>query len=319
MFNNKTILVTGGTGSWANELVTQLLPQNPKEIRLYSRGELAQVTMERKYRNPILNFIIGDVRDYEELAYASKGVDYIFHMAALKHVPVCERFPEEAIKTNINGTKNVIKAARKNKVTRVIDISTDKACSPINTYGMTKSTAERLVLQADLRSSDTRFSIIRAGNVMGSNGSVIPLWIKQIKEQNKVCVTDLDMTRYFMTLPEAIGLVFLATEFKQSGGIFVMQMPACKIVDLAQVLVDVYGNKDTKIETIGIRPGEKIHEVLISKDEAPSAYCYTDNYYFIHSQNLGFPKVPFIEYASNTKLMNKEEIKTLLVNGGFIK
>jgi len=319
MFKDKTILVTGGTGSWANELVTQLLPQKPKQIRLYSRGELAQVTMERKYRNPTLDFIIGDVRDYEEVEYACHGVDYVFHMAALKHVPICQRYPKEAIKTNIQGTENVIRAALENHVIKVIDVSTDKACSPINTYGMTKSVGERLILSADKDSKHTRFSIIRAGNVMGSNGSVIGLWMNQIKEQNKVCVTDLTMTRYFMTLPEAISLVFLAAEFKQSGGIFVMKMPACKIVDLAQVLIDTYGNAETKIEEIGIRPGEKIHEVLISRDEAIGAYCYTDNYYFIHNKDCGFPKVPFKEYASNTKLMNNAEIKTLLINGGFIK
>jgi len=318
MYNNTRILISGGTGSWGKELVNQLLPQKPKEIVIYSRNEFLQVSMERQYKNPILKFVIGDIRDYDPLLSACKGIDYIFHLAAAKHVPVCEIYPNEAIKTNITGTQNIIKAAIANKVLKVIDCSTDKACAASTLYGLTKAVGEKLILNADKLSSHTRFSITRAGNVLGSNGSVLGTWINQIKEQNKVTVTSKEMTRYFITLKEAISLLFLASEFKQSGGIFVLKMPACRILDLAEVLISHYGNATTKIEEIGIRQCEKIHEVLISQDESPNAYCYTDKFYFIHNENLGFPRVPFKEYASNTKIMNKAEIKTLLINGGFI-
>ena len=207
-FKNKTILITGGTGSWGHELTTQLLESNPKEIRIYSRGELSQVKMKREYNNSKLKFIIGDVRDDEVINNACKNVNYIFHLSALKHVPICEENPDEAIKTNIIGTQNVIKSAIYNKVERVIDVSSDKACSPINLYGMTKAVGERLITHASIFTDETQFMVIRGGNAMGSNGSVIPLFINQIKQFNKITVTDRRMTRFFITLPEAIQLLF---------------------------------------------------------------------------------------------------------------
>ena len=177
MFAGKIVLITGGTGSWGYELVRQLLLEEPKEIRIFCRGELAQVKMDREFMNPRLKFIIGDIRDLDSLIEATKNVDYVFHLAALKHVPICELQPNEAIKTNIVGTQNLIKASIINKVTKVIDVSTDKAVDPLNLYGMTKAVGERLIIQANLMSSDTKFVCIRAGNVLGSNGSVVPFFI----------------------------------------------------------------------------------------------------------------------------------------------
>jgi len=261
MFKDKVVLITGGSGSWGNELTKQLLDQNPKEIRIYSRGEISQVNMMRKFLNNKLKFIIGDVRDLRALTDACKGVDYVFHLAALKHVPVCEDYPYEAIQTNIVGTKNIIDASIANNVLKVIDVSTDKAVTPLNLYGMTKSIGEKLILHADKNNKTTRFSVIRGGNALGSNGSVAPLFINQIKEYNKITITDERMTRYFLTLSEAVGLLLIAATCWVSGGIFVMKMPACKIVDMAEVLKEHYGDENTKIEFTGIRPGEKIHEV----------------------------------------------------------
>jgi len=317
-FKNKTILITGGTGSWGQELTTQLLEFNPKEIRIYSRGELAQVNMKRIFNNPKLKFIIGDVRDYEAIHWACKNVNYVFHLAALKHVPVCEEQPNEAIKTNIVGTQNIIKSAIYNGVDEVIDVSSDKACSPINLYGMTKAVGEKLITNASTFSK-TKFMVIRGGNALGSNGSVIPLFISQIKQNNKITVTDKRMTRFFITLPKAIQLLFIATG-GINGGLFVMKMPACRIMDLAEVLIKHYGNKNTKIEEIGIRPGEKLHEVLVSKDEVMHTYKYKDKYHLIYPQkSLSHNKVNFEEYGSNQDFLDREQIKDLLNRGGFLK
>ena len=330
MFENKRILITGGSGSWGNELTTQLLEMNPKEILIYSRGELAQVNMQRKYRNEKIKFIIGDVRDYETLRRSLKGVDHVFHLAALKHVPVCEYQPQEAIKTNIDGTTNLINAAIEQGVTKVIDVSTDKACSPINVYGMTKAIGERLIIQANL-SNITRFVCVRGGNVLGSNGSVVPFFINQIKEYNEVTITDKTMTRYFLTLSEAIKLLFQAAEAGDGGETFVMNMPSFYISDLAEVLVEAYGDDTTTIKEIGIREGEKIDEMLITHDEAKSAYVYNDEYYSIlpsiKSEKLDvlkyyyegrYEKVDFDSFTSADNLKDKTYLKELLQKGKFI-
>ncbi|MGL4737871.1 MAG: polysaccharide biosynthesis protein [Cellulosilyticaceae bacterium] len=330
MYKDQVILVTGGTGSWGNELVTQLLTKQPKEIIIFSRGELSQVQMQRRFNDKRLRFIIGDIRDYEAVLEATKGVNYIFHLAALKHVPVCENQPNEAIKTNIIGTKNLIEASIKNKVTKVIDVSTDKAVDALNLYGMTKAVGERLIIQANQLSSDTKFVCIRAGNVLGSNGSVVPLFISQIQRYNEVTLTDTNMTRYFMTLKEAIGLLFEAAEKSVGGEIFVMKMPACKITDIANILIAAYGNAQTTIKDIGMRPGEKLDEVLVSEYEAPHTYSYNDTYYLIAptleidtvSAYYGdfemFNKVSFKRYSSKDELMNIEEISKMLEDGRFI-
>jgi len=329
MFKDKVIMITGGTGSWGQELTTQLLEKNPKEIRIFSRGELAQVNMERKFGNPKLKFIIGDIRDFDVLSRSCRGVDYIYHLAALKHVPVCEEQPQEAIKTNIIGTTNLINAAIDNNVIKVIDVSTDKAVDPLNLYGMTKAVGERLIIQANKLDGKTKFVCIRGGNVLGTNGSVVPYFINQIQTKNKISITNEDMTRYFITLSEAIQLLFKASEKSCGGETFVMHMPSCKIIDIAHVLIDHYGNKDTRIVEIGVRPGEKYDEVLVSRYEAPNTYEYDENYYLIspwlqiegyadHYKQFKLKKVGFAEYSSATELMSKEKIKTMLGKGGFL-
>ncbi|MCX5783629.1 MAG: polysaccharide biosynthesis protein, partial [Elusimicrobia bacterium] len=236
--------------------------------------------------------------------------------------------PHEAIKTNINGTSNLIKAAIKNNVEKVIDVSTDKAVDPLNLYGMTKAVAEKLIIQANNLKSRTKFVCIRGGNVLGSNGSVVPYFIDQLRRYNKINITDKKMTRFFLTLHDAINLLFKAADKSFGGETFVMHMPSCKMIELAQVLAKHYGNKNTKIAEIGARPGEKIHEVLISRYESPNAYRYDENYYLIlpqlkisglNSRYSRYKKVGFSEYTSETGLMNKSEIKKMLSRGGFIK
>ena len=282
MFTDKLILITGSTGSWGQELTKQLLEMNPKKIIIFSRGELAQVNMERKFNDSRIEFVIGDVRDYAAVERVfDRGVDYVYMLAALKHVPVCENQPQEAIKTNIDGTINVINAAIKYKVKKVIDVSTDKAVSPCNTYGFTKALGERLTIQANNLTKDTDFVCIRGGNVLGSNGSVVPLFIDQIKKFNKITLTYGGMTRFFLTLSEAISLLFQATEFSAGGETYVINMPAFRMSDVAKALIKHYGNKDTKIEEIGIREGEKIHEVLVSEHESSRTYIFNEDYYVI--------------------------------------
>ena len=320
MFKNKIIFVDGGSGSWGNALTERLLKEDPKEIRIYSRGEYLQVTMERKFNNPKIKFVIGDVRDYNALKKTTKNVDILFHLSALKHVPKCEENIEEAIKTNINGTENVINVSIENGIKSVIDVSTDKACNPVSIYGWSKAVGEKLIQQARSLNSNTQFLVIRGGNALGSSGSVVPFFIDQIQRFNKITITDAEMTRYFLTLSDAIELLFVSLSSELSGGLLVIKMPACKIIDLARVLIQEYGNSDTTIEIIGLRPGEKIHETLVSKEESINCYEYNEKYYLIYPyKQLELPKVAFKEYGSNDKLMNTGEIMNMLQKGGFIK
>ena len=326
MFNKSKIFVSGATGSWGQTLVTLLLDRyDVEQIICFSRGELQQVLMKRKFNNPKLKFVIGDVRDAEAVKFATRDVDYIFHFAALKHVPVCEENVQETIKTNINGTTNIVNAAIENCVKKVIDVSSDKAVEPINLYGMTKSVGEKIIIQANDLSDHTKFVCIRGGNVMGSSGSVIPLFIDQIKAGGPITITDNDMTRFFITLEEAIELVFKASIDSIGGETFVINMPACYIKDLAEVLMDEYGTVDVK-ET-GIRPGEKLDEMLISNHESKLSYCYDTNYFL--TLPVGFNQAlavryqdcevfPHTEFSSKTKIMNKKEIKDMLAKGKFI-
>ena len=326
MFDGTRIFVSGATGSWGQVLITMLLNRyNVEEIVCYSRGELAQVLMKRKFNNPKLKFVIGDVRDYEAVRMATRNADYIFHLAALKHVPVCEEHVQETIKTNINGTINIVTAAIENRIKKVIDVSSDKAVEPINLYGMTKSVGEKIIIQANDLSDYTKFVCIRGGNVMGSSGSVIPFFIDQIKAGGPITITDQKMTRFFLTLEEAIQLLFKASIDSIGGETFVMHMPACYIRDLAEVLMDTYGR--VEIKETGIRPGEKLDEMLISHHESQLSYCYDDNYFLTLPSNFNqalamryqdCKPFPYSEFSSKTKIMNKKEIKEMLTKGKFI-
>jgi UDP-N-acetylglucosamine 4,6-dehydratase/5-epimerase len=330
LFTNKTILVTGGTGSWGNELVSQLLEKDPKEIRIFSRNETSQVLMKQKFENhPKLTFVIGDVRDKEAVREASQKVDYIFHLAALKHVPVCEFQPLEALKTNVMGTQNIIDAAIENNVEKVINISTDKAANPSNFYGFTKAMGEKLIINANVLTDKTKFVCVRGGNVLGTNGSVIHVFKHGIKTKSKIGITDKKMTRFFLTIKDAIKLLFKATYESHGGEIFVMKMPTCKIMDLAKVLIDEYSpDKEVVIEESGIRPGEKLHELLLTEFESQNTIVY-DNEYFVIMPTIpieglaeyydGFPKVDLDTYSSKDNIISHDEIKTMLKDGGFLE
>ncbi|WLD94953.1 polysaccharide biosynthesis protein [Alkalihalobacillus sp. AL-G] len=325
---NKTILITGGTGSWGHELVKQLLEKKPKEIRIFSRNEASQVHMQHEFDNDSrLTFIIGDIREYAGLAKATKGVDYIYHLAALKHVPICEHQPYEALKTNVLGTQHVIEAAIENNVEKVIYISTDKAANPSNFYGMTKAIGEKLIIYANLLSSTTNFVCVRGGNVLGTNGSVIHVFKRQINQKGEIRITDKRMTRFFLTLHDAIKLLFKATYESRGGEIFVMKMPTCKIIDLAKVLINESEKPDVEIVETGIRPGEKLHEILLSEYESNTTVYFDEEYFVIlptikigelHKYYKPFKKIDLHSYSSNEALMTTGEIKVMLKKGGFL-
>ncbi len=327
--SNKTILITGGTGSWGQELTRQLFQQyDPKEVRIFSRGEHKQVEMKRLFQNSRIRYFIGDVRDKERLRVASQGVDVIIHLAALKHVPVCEENPWEAVKTNILGTQHIIDIAQEQGVSLVVDVSTDKAVDPHNLYGVTKACGEKLMIAANLTSSRTRFVCVRGGNVLGTMGSVVPLFIEQIRRANEITLTDPSMSRFFMRLSEAIGLVLTAVEKSVGGEIFVMKMPGCKISDLADTLISKLGDKKTIVKNIGMRPGEKMSEILVSKYETSRTYDY-GKYYVIVPQiplpttkkyyiNKKLPKISLKEYDSeNTFQLTKVQLLELLTKDGW--
>lgn len=323
LFENDSILITGGTGSWGQTLTRMLLRDyNPREIIIFSRGELQQVLMRREINDPRVRYVVGDVRDYEAVSDVMLNVNYVFHLAALKHVPVCEENVLEAVKTNVDGMRNIARAAVKAKVRKVIDVSSDKAVEPVNLYGMTKAVGEKISLNANSW-GNTRFVCIRGGNVMGSNGSVIPLFKEQI-QKGKITITDERMTRFFLTLESAIKLIFKATEHSIGGETFVMNMPACSITDLAEVLID---DKKVETEITGIRGGEKLHEVLLSEEESKMGYIYDNDYYLIlppyaneHLLKKYEELTPMKQgkFTSNDTLMTKSEIYWMLKNGRFI-
>lgn len=273
MFKGKTLLLTGGTGSFGNAVLNRFLDTDIAEIRIFSRDEKKQDDMRKRYANPKLKFYIGDVRDYNSILNATRGVDFIYHAAALKQVPSCEFHPMEAVKTNVLGTENVLEAAIQNEVKRVVCLSTDKAVYPINAMGISKAMMEK-VMVAKSRNVDPEKTVIcgtRYGNVMASRGSVIPLFVDQIRAGKALTITDPNMTRFMMTLADAVDLVLYAFEHGSNGDMFVQKAPAATVETLAKALTDLMGKPDHPINVIGTRHGEKLFEALLSREEMACA------------------------------------------------
>lgn len=331
MFHEKVLMITGGTGSFGHALLKRLLNSTLREIRIFSRDEKKQEDMRNKLDNDKVKFYIGDVRDYHALDDAMKGVDYVFHAAALKQVPSCEFYPMEAVRTNVLGTENVLRAAIANSVDKVVVLSTDKAVYPINAMGISKAMAEKIVV-AKSRISATGAPIIcatRYGNVMASRGSVIPLFVSQIKKKLPVTVTDPNMTRFLMSLDDSVDLVLHAFQNANPGDIFVQKSPASTVADLAQALIELF-QAESKIQLIGTRHGEKLYESLVSREEMAKAEDL-GKYYRIPSDNrdLNYKKY-FVEgeaviatcddYTShNTQQLTIEKVKELLLRLDFIQ
>ena len=286
MFDGKKILVTGGTGSLGSALVRRLLKFNVGVIRIYSRDELKQVMMRSDIPDKRLRFFIGDVRDKERLQRALEGIDIVFHTAALKHVPVAEYNPFEFIKTNVNGTQNVIDACIDNEVELIIGIGTDKAVSPLNTYGATKLLMERLMISANYYKGDrrTKFVCVRYGNVLGSRGSVVPVLYNQIMKGEKITITDPNMTRFNITMNQAIDLVFRASKEGKGGEIFVPKLKAYRVEDMKNAIIEI-ANKKPLVKIINARPGEKFHEILVSEDEIRNTYESSKDYIIYNEVN----------------------------------
>ena len=331
MFKNKTLLITGGTGSFGNAVLEKFVMSDLYEIRIFSRDEKKQDDLRKKINSNKVKFHIGDVRDFESVKKVTKGVDYIFHAAALKQVPSCEFFPMEAVKTNIYGTNNVLSAAEENNVSKVIVLSTDKAVYPINVMGMTKAMLEKVMIAKarNLTNPKITFCGTRYGNVMGSRGSVIPLFVDAIKNKRPITITDPKMTRFMMTLEDAVDLVMFAFENGKSGDIFVHKAPAATIEVLAQALIELYSSK-SKIKYIGTRHGEKIYETLVNREEMAKAEDLT-NFYRIPSDNRDLNYNKFFDegninksvsdeyHSHNTERLDVKQMKNLLLKLDFIK
>ncbi|WP_333873147.1 polysaccharide biosynthesis protein [Methylobacter sp.] len=331
MFNDKVLLITGGTGSFGNAVLKRFLATDVREIRIFSRDEKKQEEMRIALNNDKLKFYIGDVRNYDSVFQAMKGVDYVFHAAALKQVPSCEFYPMEAVRTNVIGTEHVMDAATANGVKRVILLSTDKAVYPINAMGISKAMAEKLlVAKARMqREGETVFCATRYGNVMASRGSVIPLFISQLKEGKPLTVTDPNMTRFLMSLEDSVNLVLYAYEHGQQGDIFVQKSPASTVADLAQALIEIFDGKEAP-RIIGTRHGEKLFESLISREEMARAED-KGSYYRIPADNRDLNYAKYFsdgeerisgldDYTShNTERLNVEQVKSLLRSLDFIQ
>jgi UDP-glucose 4-epimerase len=331
MFKDKILMITGGTGSFGNTVLKRFLSTEVREIRIFSRDEKKQEEMRIALNEPKLKFYIGDVRDYDSIFQAMKGVDYVFHAAALKQVPSCEFYPMEAVRTNVMGTENVMNAATANGVKRVVLLSTDKAVYPINAMGISKAMGEKLmVAKARMqREGETVFCATRYGNVMASRGSVIPLFVSQLKEGKPLTVTDPNMTRFLMSLEDSVDLVLYAYEHGQQGDIFVQKAPASTVADLAQALKGLFA-KDNEVRIIGTRHGEKLYESLISREEMAHAKDM-GGYYRIPADHRdlnyakyfseGEVKISHLDdYTShNTERLNVEQIKALLLTLDFIQ
>lgn len=331
MFQNKILLITGGTGSFGNAVLDRFLQTDIKEIRIFSRDEKKQDDMRKKYMNPKVKFYIGDVRDIHSIKNAMYGVDYVFHAAALKQVPSCEFFPMEAVKTNIIGTENVVQSAIEAKVKKVICLSTDKAAYPINAMGISKAMMEKVFVSKSrtVDESETLICGTRYGNVMASRGSVIPLFIEQIKSGNPLTVTDPNMTRYLMSLEEAVELVVFAFENAHTGDIMVQKAPASTVGDLAQAIKELF-SYDKEIKVIGTRHGEKLYETLLTKEEYIKSEEF-DGYYRVPADNRDLNYGKYFEDGSqalteqqeynshNTKILTIPEIKEKLLELEFVR
>ena len=335
-FKNKTLMITGGTGSFGNAVLNRFLRTDIGEIRIFSRDEKKQDDMRHEFQTKMpetadkIKFYIGDVRDLASVKNAMHGVDYIFHAAALKQVPSCEFFPIEAVKTNVLGTENVLTAAIDEGVETVICLSTDKAAYPVNAMGTSKAMMEKVTVAKSRTTAKTKICCTRYGNVMCSRGSVIPLWIDQIKSGKPITITDGSMTRFIMSLDEAVDLVLFAFEHGESGDILVQKAPACTVKTLAEAVCELFGGDKNNIKTIGIRHGEKMYETLLTNEEYADAVDM-GNFYRVPADNRGLNydkyfkkgdknRNPLTEFNSeNTRLLNVEQVKQKLLSLQYIR
>ena len=336
VFKDRTLLITGGTGSFGNAVLNRFLRTDIGEIRIFSRDEKKQDDMRHDFQARMpevankIKFYIGDVRNKSTLKYAMKGVDYVFHAAALKQVPSCEFFPMEAVKTNVIGTDNTLDAAIEEGVKCVICLSTDKAAYPINAMGITKAIEEKIAVAKSRLSGETKICCTRYGNVMCSRGSVIPLWIDQIRKGNPITLTEPKMTRFIMSLEEAVDLVLFAFENGKNGDILVQKAPACTIQTQAEAVCELFGGKKEDIKVIGIRHGEKMYETLLTKEEAAKAIDM-GNFYAVPADNRdlnydkyfkeGDVKRALIDEfnSNNTRILNLEETKEKIASLTYIQ
>jgi len=329
MFSGKTLLITGGTGSFGNTVLKRFLDTDIKEIRIFSRDEKKQDDMRKHYNNDKIKFYIGDVRSLESISDATRGVDYIFHAAALKQVPSCEFFPMEAVRTNVLGTDNVLSAAIKNSVKKVVCLSTDKAAYPINAMGISKAMMEKVIIAKSrtVNADETTICVTRYGNVMASRGSVIPLFVEQIKAGKPISITDPNMTRFLMNLDEAVDLVLFAFEHAAQGDLFVQKSPASTVETLALALKELF-NANNPIKTIGTRHGEKVDETLLTREEKAKSIEHT-NYFQVpaDTRDLNYDKYAegnhkvekMTEYTSeNTERLDIEATKKKLLTVSYI-
>lgn len=330
MFNNKILLITGGTGSFGNTVLSRLLDSDLSEIRIFSRDEKKQDDMRKKYNNPKIKFYIGDVRDFQAVLNVVRGVDFIFHAAALKQVPSCEFHPLEAVKTNVLGTENVLEAAIHSAVKRVVVLSTDKAVYPINAMGISKAMMEKVVVAKSRSSNSTVINITRYGNVMCSRGSVIPLFCSQISSGQSITITDPNMTRFMMTLDDAVNLVLYAFKHGLPGEIFVQKAPSATIETLVYALIDLLGKPSHHIKVIGTRHGEKLYEALLSREEMVAAEDLGSHYRvppdfrdlnydkFVEQGEIKISEA--VDYNShNTTRLDKTGMQALLMKLHFIQ
>lgn len=323
----KTVLVTGGVGSIGSELVRRILTLTPKQVRIFDNNEFGLFESMKSYENNTrVRFLLGDVRDKDRVNWAMQGIDTVFHTAALKHVALNEYSPFESVKTNVLGTQNLLQAALNNQVETFINISTDKAANPTSTMGASKLLAERLTVGADYYKgkADTVFASVRFGNVLNSSGSVVPIFLKQIQQGGPVTVTDKNMVRYFMSIPDAVDLILKAAATATGGEIFILKMPALKVIDLAQTMIDSLVKKPVEIKISGKRPGEKLYEKIVTRTEASLALELADMYVLPTAENReyyqknGGKAVPE-EGVQPKKMLTQDQIRQLLIKTQIIK